>query len=164
MIISPISNTGRKVWKYWIQQRPVITQEFGKNPQIYNQFGLAGHNGIDFRAPVGTKVYAPFEGQLYHGNDGRNGYGINIRLKSHTRECVLAHLSEAYFTDGKKIHMGECIGKTGNTGFSTGPHLHFGYRTCKDGKVLNYNNGFKGYINIEQYIICWKGGYMEFDL
>ena len=86
MILCPIQNK-------WIQLRPYITQEFGKNPQVYSQFGLKGHNGIDLRAKVGTPLFAPFEGKVKAGNQGDKGYGKYIRIYKDNLEVILGHLT-----------------------------------------------------------------------
>lgn len=135
---------------------PFITQEFGKNPQIYKQFGLKGHNGLDIRAKSGTQLYAPIEGVVSVGNQGSKGYGKFIRIRNNTNECILAHLSKIEVQDGQLISLGDPIGKSGNTGFSTAAHLHFGLRKVKSGKILNEGNGFSGYLNQLPYMLVWN--------
>lgn len=88
------------------------------------------HTGIDYAAPVGTKVIAPANGVVsFFGTKG--GYGNTIIL-THTNgsETLYAHLS-AFANDlhiGKTIQTGEIIGFVGSTGRSTGPHLHYEVR------------------------------------
>lgn len=161
MIISPLQNTAilRSVW---LQKRPKITQHFGENPDLYDKFGLSGHNGTDFRAKEGTPVFAPISGEI-KVKKSSNGYGLHIKIRDHKNEVVLAHLSKTFFQDGAKVRMGDIIAETGNTGFSTGPHLHMGLRQLKPSKdvwkadVKNYNNGFLGWLNVEPYMITFKG-------
>ena len=50
MIICPLQNDGKKSGNDWDQIRPTINQKFGENPQIYSQFDMKGHNGIDLKA------------------------------------------------------------------------------------------------------------------
>ena len=127
----------------------VITQKFGKNPHIYKQFGLKGHNGIDLRTalpdtPKGRRYcYAAKDGRVIEiTNQGRRGYGLFIRLgHTGTEQTVYGHLARSYVRKGQIVKAGQRIGLTDNTGFSTGAHLHFGWRPCG----FNYDNGYKGY-------------------
>ena len=85
----------------------------------------AFHTGIDLANRVGTKVLAAREGKVVSvGN--RSGYG-NIVIISHSfgYRTVYAHLSSASVKRGQRIMRGQTIGYIGNTGRSTGPHLHF---------------------------------------
>lgn len=168
MLLCPIQNTAYKLLGgEWKQRRPVVTQKFGLNPQIYGQFGMDGHNGIDFRATVGTPVFASHDGQVTKVSKDPNGYGwhVRIRSKSHSRETIYAHLSRIDVTRGQHVGMGDVIGLTGNTGFSTGPHLHFGLRRLINGggtpleswKIENYDNGYYGWIDPIDYLITFKG-------
>lgn len=173
MIISPLQNTARFTTA-WIQKRPRITQVFGGNNYIYKQFGLKGHNGIDFGVPVRTPLFAPIDGWLIIKDSGKAGYGKHIKIRNGEtgREVVLGHLSVADESrHGKYVYMGDHIGQTGNTGFSTGPHLHFGFRRISKGggdvwkrPVENYDNGYKGYIDILPYMITWKGTFTTNNL
>lgn len=124
-----------------------ISQGFGLNPQMYAQFGLKGHNGIDYATPVGSEIIAPESGTIEQGNDGTTGYGLHLKLFTENGEHVMAHLSRVVRTG--KVSEGETIGFSGNTGFSTGPHLHWGYRRRNGfkGTVLDYGNGFLGYFD-----------------
>ena len=58
VLLSPIQNSAIFT-KDWIQRRPRITQNFGLNPQIYEQFNMRGHNGVDYGVSVGTPIYSP---------------------------------------------------------------------------------------------------------
>lgn len=179
MILCPIQNTSSKMFDWigvfidWKQQRPRITQTFGKNPQIYSQFGMKGHNGIDYGVPVGTPIFAPFSGWVKAKNDS-GGYGKHIKIRSKEKrlECCLGHLIRFNVKNGDYVNMGDVIGLSGNTGFSTGPHLHFGIRTLlyagdKDvfkWPVDNYNNGYFGYWDQLPYTITWKGTSLKNNL
>ena len=150
----------------WIQKRPRITQHFGLNPQIYSKFKMKGHNGIDYGVPVGTKVFAPMDGIVKVVDSGVKGYGLHVKIRNEFKaaEMVIAHLSRASTVTGSRISAGDLIGYSGNTGFSTGPHVHEGFRLLKpyDGniyrwEVLNYDNGYLGYIDHLEWVINWKG-------
>ena len=108
----------------------------------YAQFGMQGHNGIDYGLPCGTPVIAAFNGTIYSGFEA-NGYGNYIFLRDDAgNEAVYGHLSRIQVGSGR-VSEGQQIGLSGTTGNSTGCHLHFGYRPVG----YNRNNGFLGYIN-----------------
>ena len=149
-----------------IQKRPRVTQRFGENPAMYKKFGLAGHNGLDYGVPEGTAVFAPMDGIIRVTDSGENGYGLHIKLRNSSRasEAVLGHLSKVLVQDGQEVRMGDKIGLSGNTGYSTAPHLHEGFRrlipssvSLWDWQVEDVNNGFSGYVDHADYSICWKG-------
>jgi len=166
MINCPIENTAIQEddgsWKE-IRVREKISQGYGERPKYYQQFGLASHNGIDYAVPAGTPVYAPFDGIVTTGFDP-NGYGNFVRLTSDDKQCVLAHLSAFNVTENQGVHLGDLIGAVGNTGNSTGPHLHFGLRKMQLGTILNYDNGNFGYIDPEEFIIEYKGTHKKNSL
>lgn len=113
----------------WPVDNRIITQRFGDNPQLYAQFGQAGHEGLDFAAPVGANVYACAEGEVFEvrPNDG-NAYGLHVRIRhivdGQEYHTVYAHLSRALVVKGQRVTAGERIGLVGMTGHVTGPHLH----------------------------------------
>lgn len=127
-----------------------ISQAFGKNPKVYAQFGMNGHDGQDIACPSGTRIYSPIDGTAEFKDSGDEGYGKYVKItEDRTGECrqiILGHLSVLEIESGnkKEIKAGQLVGLSGNTGNSTGSHLHWSYRKLKDGKVLNYNNGYHG--------------------
>lgn len=136
----------------------VLTQPFGVDwvgGNFYKKLGLKGHNGWDFSCPIGTPVYAPISGEIEARDDG--GYGMSIRIRNKTLglECILGHLSVFRYKTGDTVTAGTCAALSGNTGLSTGPHLHVGFRGIHwkcDGSgpyVKNYDNGYLGYIDPE---------------
>lgn len=142
----------------WPISPATITQKFGENPQIYKQFGLAGHNGIDFRTKfidslTGKRpATAAMDGKVIEvGDEGKGGYGRFVRLRhGGSSQTVYGHLDVALVKVGDLVHAGDRIGITDNTGFSTGSHLHFGFRP--DEWEKNINNGFKGYVDPLPYL------------
>lgn len=118
----------------WPVDEARITQGFGitdfvrRNPQFY---GTSGHNGVDFGGPIGTPVKASLDGQVWAVDDTDlvcpgASYGRWIVIKHPNNLATLyAHLSLIKVEAGQNIERGEIIGYIGNTGFSTGPHLHF---------------------------------------
>lgn len=111
-----------------------ITQHFGNTPfatanaQVYNG---NGHNGIDWGVPVGTSMKAAQHGKVVDfGNTDLAcpgaSYGKWILLEHENGLSTLyAHLSKISVNRGQSVRAGDHIGFSGNTGFSTGPHLHF---------------------------------------
>lgn len=168
MLLNPIQNEARFNLE-WTQVRPRITQMFGKNPQIYEQFGMKAHNGIDFGIPVGTKLFAPCDGYVsVKKNTGGYGWHIKLRAPHKALECVLGHMSSFNVTDGAYVHMGDLLGCSGNTGFSTGAHLHLGVRRLDKSEdniwkwtVKEYDNGYFGYFDPASYLLSWKGGLIK---
>ena len=131
---------------------------------------MNGHNGTDFRATLGTPICAAHDGVVKVVNSGNQGYGlhVNIRDPYRLRETVYAHLSNVAVIDGEEVYAGSFLGYSGNTGFSTAPHLHFGYRKLIKGtgnvfnwKIANYNNGFYGWYDVSQFMITYKGTLTE---
>lgn len=84
------------------------------------------HEGIDFACGVGTPIYAPGDGVVESSGYIDNGYGINVNLDHQNGyKTKYAHMSEAVVTEGTRVKRGQLIGYSGNTGLSTGPHLHY---------------------------------------
>lgn len=107
----------------------------------YAKFGMNGHNGIDFGLPSGTPVLAAIDGTVYVGFEA-GGYGNYVFITGEY-QTVYGHLQVVGVSTGQRVTVGQQIGRSGNTGNSSGPHLHFGVRP------INYdrNNGFLGYID-----------------
>jgi murein DD-endopeptidase MepM/ murein hydrolase activator NlpD len=95
------------------------------------------HNGVDLVAPPGTPVHAASDGKVV-GAAPNAGYGNWIRIAhAHNVATVYGHLSEFApgISAGVEVHRGQVIGFVGNTGRSTGPHLHF--EVIKDGQAID---------------------------
>lgn len=89
---------------------------------------IAPHKGVDFRAPVGTPVYCPSDGVVtFAGYQRAAGYYIIIRHRNNY-STVYMHLSKMDVAKGDSVTVGQVIAKTGNTGRTTGPHLHYEIR------------------------------------
>jgi murein DD-endopeptidase MepM/ murein hydrolase activator NlpD len=98
------------------------------------------HEGIDIVANPGTPVHATGDGVVeFTGRNG--GYGLSVIVNhGFGYRTIYAHLSKIKTRKGTKILRGDVIALTGNTGLSTGPHLH--YEVEHDGKKLNPENFF----------------------
>ena len=87
------------------------------------------HFGLDFVAPRGTKIYTTGNGIVTLSKYSRKGYGNEIIINhSFGYSTRYAHLDEIYVKEGEKVKRGQLIGTLGNTGRSTGPHLHYEIR------------------------------------
>lgn len=146
-----------------------ISQTFGVNYETYKWIKdykgnpIKGHNGVDWALPTGTILLNPFP----QGNNvvvsfvgwDEKGYGNWIRVWDKTQRCValFAHLSSVSVDQGEKLLFQQELGKSGNTGWSTGPHLHFAfYEVDDEGNKLNRDNGFDGYLHPMSGVIEWK--------
>lgn len=111
-----------------------ISQLWGENPDIYSKFTydgvpLRGHNGIDFLTPLDTPILAVDNGVVAETvlNDP-TGFGRYIKVNHSWGEAMYAHLNSIQVAAGQQVIRGNVLGATGNTGFSSGPHLHFALR------------------------------------
>lgn len=131
-----------------------VTQGYGGNPDMYKQFGLAGHNGIDFGTPTGTPIVSATDGVIVRIGWDPYGYGNYVEVWDEAQLCatLYAHLKSINVTMNEKVIRGQLLGYSNNTGNSTGPHLHFGYcRTDASGVRTNKDNGYAGWINPNAY-------------
>jgi murein DD-endopeptidase MepM/ murein hydrolase activator NlpD len=142
-----IPHTGQGVLKYPLDSIR-ITQYFGNtsfataNPQIYK---TGTHPGIDFGTSIGTQVHAALSGTVVGSGNmdlaggGRcRAYGKWIMIKhANGLSTLYAHLSLISVMNGQSVSTGEVIGYSGNTGASTGPHLHFGVYATEGVRITN---------------------------
>lgn len=124
-----------------------VSQPFGARPDYYRRWGLNGHEGIDFSCPVGTPVRAAHDGlvQLLYSPDT---YGAWLQLWGDEVMTCYAHLSAVTVSSGQRVTAGTPIALSGNTGNSTGPHLHFG--VCPLPRAVS--NGYKGWADPAPYL------------
>jgi LysM repeat protein len=93
--------------------------------------GLHGHNGIDFGVSRGTPIHAAADGTVIIArNSGWNGgYGVYVVITHpNGTQTLYAHLTNSIVSSGQSVTSGQVIGYSGNTGKSTGAHLHFEVR------------------------------------
>ncbi len=139
-----------------------VTQVYGNNPQYYSQFGLAGHEGIDFGTPNGTPILVPFDGQILRDVVNDKDYGNFVVVWDKKQLCGVwfCHLQDVLVKVGDNVTKGQVIGHTNNTGNTTGPHLHFNFvETDTLGNRLNMNNGYQGFLNaLDPNLVQWQLG------
>ena len=107
----------------------------GKITTAYKQKGShwskGYHTGIDFAVAQGTNIVAVADGVIVNANWGK-AYGVQLVqevVQNNKKSWVIyAHLSKALVKIGDKVTKGQHIAESGNTGNSTGPHLHFEVR------------------------------------
>jgi len=130
-IQQPINISDKKEWMpslskivMPLKSNLYITSGYGS--RIHPIFGsLKMHNGIDLKANY-EDVHAVLDGIITEAGWDSKGGGNYIKIKHFNRfETSYLHLSEIYYKVGEKVRAGFIIGKSGNTGNSTGPHLHF---------------------------------------
>ncbi len=94
------------------------------------------HAGVDLAANRGTNVYATGKGKIIYASYSTGGYGNVIKIDHGSGlVSIYAHLNSIKVKKGSTVERGDYIGDVGNTGRSTGPHLH--YEIQKDGKPVN---------------------------
>lgn len=129
-----------------------ITFAFGLSPgteQIKKKFaewGIVGHHGIDFGFPEGTEVLACDEGTVIQTGDNGD-FGISVTVKHSWGTSIYAHLQSFNVLVNDRVKKAQVIGVSGQTGFTTGAHLHFGIQPNNP----DTNNGYLGYINPTPY-------------
>ncbi len=119
----------------WPFKKITITQGYGKT-RFTRWYTF--HNGVDFAAPTGTSVLAAADGKIVAiGNNGKYAYGRYVAI-DHGNGLVTmyGHLSSVTARLGSKVKKGDTIARSGNTGYSTGPHLHFTVFATKSFEVV----------------------------
>ncbi|EGQ3790418.1 phage tail tape measure protein [Staphylococcus pseudintermedius] len=113
-----------------------INYHFGHTAAYTAATGRPFHEGVDFPFVYQT-VRTPMGGRVARQSFMPGGYGNWVKVISGAMELIFAHLKNFSKTpaSGKNVKPGDVIGLTGNTGFSTGPHLHFGIR--KNGRDID---------------------------
>lgn len=96
---------------------------------------LRPHKGTDFAVNIGTKVIAPADGKVSMVGMQPKGAGIYLKIKHGKIDTLYLHLSKVLVKVGDKVTKGQVIALSGNTGASTGPHLHYEFHI--DGKPVD---------------------------
>lgn len=98
-----------------------ITDIFGYRPRRRRM-----HSGLDIKVQTGDTIYAAFDGKVRITSYQRRGYGHYVVIRHNNGiETLYAHLSKKLVTEDQNVKAGDPIGLGGNTGRSTGSHLHF---------------------------------------
>jgi len=124
----------------WLAQQPApirlcvplwessaVEKRFGEDPGVYAEFGLPGHDGIDYACPVGSRVLAAADGEVIFA-DEVPFYGLQAVLEHGWGRTYYAGLRFIEVKKGERVKAGAPLGLSGETGRIPGPHLHFGLR------------------------------------
>ena len=107
-------STAPDIWPTWGR----VTSLFGEVRETHI------HMGLDIANVTGTFVYATMDGEVVYA-DYDGGFGNKITIEQNTYKTVYAHLDKMYVDVGDKVQRGDIIATMGNTGHSTGSHLHY---------------------------------------
>jgi murein DD-endopeptidase MepM/ murein hydrolase activator NlpD len=129
----PTSSDCPDLGPFWLRPpvKPVrITQSFGQSPETFMQYGLPGHEGVDFAAVEGQPVWAAQRGivtEAVNEDDG-HPYGRRVYITHDWQDkqfrTLYANLDSVIVKEGDEVLGGQLIGYAGSTGSSNGPHLH----------------------------------------
>lgn len=149
-LVIDLDNTVEFRWVSWPTEyifypgthTPAVNQKFGANKDTYEKYGLPGHEGIDFYAPTGSKIFAVAPGKVTRVGDDRekkskggHNYGVRVYIDHNDGyQTIYAHLDRRLVDVGHTISGGQLIGYADDTGNSYGSHLHL---TMKNEKGLD---------------------------
>lgn len=110
---------GKPVWSYW------VTSKFGYRKDPFNKKN-AGHKGVDLASRTGNKIQIKAKGRVVKVEHSNRGYGNNVIIDhGNGFQTRYAHMNKIYVKKGDYLKIDATIGEVGNTGRSTGPHLHY---------------------------------------
>lgn len=115
-----------------------VTQRFGARPEYYGHYDPPGHPGVDWGMPVGTEVLCARQGRVViAGWTANTARGMHICIQ-HDNGMVTfyMHLDMVLVQVGELVQAGQVVGKSGMTGDTDGPHLHWDVRDG-DGRPLD---------------------------
>lgn len=144
-----ITKAGRGVLRYPVDNVR-ISQYFGNTAfALSGAYAGKGHNGIDFAVPNGTPLKAALAGTVIGtGNTdsvkGCYSFGKWVMIKhSNGLNTMYAHLSDIRVAEGQTVATGQLIGFSGETGYATGPHLHFGVYVSSATQIVTLGSATK---------------------
>ncbi|MDA0267934.1 MAG: M23 family metallopeptidase [Cyanobacteria bacterium] len=118
-----------------LKGRVDVSSEFGLRSNPFGGWGYELHNGIDFRGAIGTPIYATANGVVVKAQHS-GGFGKHVVIDhGFGYETLYAHLSDMDVEVGDSVVRGDRVGALGNTGRSSGPHLH--YTIYRQGQAVN---------------------------
>ncbi|WP_410173947.1 murein DD-endopeptidase MepM [Pasteurella canis] len=127
---------GKGFARYPLQRQARVSSHFNPYRRHPVTGRIAPHKGVDFAMPIGTPIIAPADGIVEKVAYQANGAGRYIVIR-HGREyqTVYMHLSRPLVKAGQNVKRGQRIALSGNTGRSTGPHLHYEFHI--NGRAVN---------------------------
>ncbi|MFA6519458.1 MAG: peptidoglycan DD-metalloendopeptidase family protein [Candidatus Paceibacterota bacterium] len=148
---SHIPPAGKGVLR-WPLSNVFITQQFGKTSSSQRLYVSGTHNGVDFRASIGTPVRAALSGTVIainYGSVPNCQYGKWVLIRHQNGLATLyAHLSDISVPKGASVSTGQVIGFSGSTGYATGPHLHLGVYIAEAISFKQFTCWNKSVVNI----------------
>lgn len=115
---------------------------------IYKTYKM--HTGMDFTAPIGTDIYCTGDGVVKKVEYSQRGYGNHIIIDhGYGYETLYAHMNTINVKKGQSVKRGDLLGFVGNSGTSTGPHLH--YEVHKNGNQINPVNFYYNDLTPDQF-------------
>lgn len=138
-------------WVLWPVKDAIISQVFGNNPDYYGKWfkdkygNKLGHEGVDFWKSdiLGMPILAGFGGTVYRVETTDNSeYGLQVRIGNGIYKMAYAHMLRTSAKVGDFVRRGDVLGYAGNTGNSTGPHLHITLK--KDGATASGESKYTG--------------------
>ncbi|WP_081732101.1 murein DD-endopeptidase MepM [Mannheimia sp. USDA-ARS-USMARC-1261] len=136
--------------RYYSRHGETLSGGFARHPLLYavrvtSSFNpkrkhpitgrISPHKGVDYGLPIGTPIIAPSDGVVEHVAYQARGAGRYIKIKHGHITTVYMHLSKTLVKPGQSVKKGERIALSGNTGGSTGPHLHYEFHI--NGRPVN---------------------------
>jgi murein DD-endopeptidase MepM/ murein hydrolase activator NlpD len=154
LLLIPVSNS-------------TLTQKYGSTNFAKSAYRGKWHNGIDLAAPIGTPVVAAADGVVFSIDNQdkycyKGAYGKYVAIRHYNGLTTLyAHLSLYTVKEGQQVKRGEVIGYVGQSGYATGPHLHFGVYDSEtfyvgSSKVCGPKMPYGGDLDPERYVILPK--------
>lgn len=152
-----------ETWSLWLVDELSGYHAPCDGGRITSNFGIRHgrrHQGIDLSMPTGAKIYATFDGKVRVASY-KNGYGYLVIMRhDNGMETFYGHMSQIDVKCGDVLHSGDVIGLSGNTGRSTGPHLHFECRyqglAMDPSRIIDFSNG-----NLKQRMMVLKSRYFD---
>lgn len=136
-----------ETWSVWLVDS-LSGYHCPQTGKVISKFGIRHgrrHQGADIPMPTGSPLYAVFDGKV-RMSTYMKGYGNLVVIRHNNGlETFYGHMSQRDVEPGTIVHSGDVIGLSGNTGRSTGPHLHFEIRyhglACDPQRLINFENG-----------------------
>ena len=132
-----------------------MTQGFGVNKERYEQYGLEGHEGVDWVVAAGTEVRAPISGKVTRVGWDPNGWGNFVEITNEAgMQVILAHFGKDEkatgigVTQNSVVTAGDFVGYSGSTGNSDAPHVHMAVKDVN----AESPEGMRGYVDPMQYL------------
>ena len=130
-----------------------VTFSFGQqsdNEEIkkkFQEWGIVGHNGLDFGLTAGNEVFACDVGKVIQAGDNGD-FGTSITIQHSWGQSIYGHLQETKVNEGDDISVNKVIGLSGSSGAAFGEHLHFAIKPNNP----DLNNGYLGFIDPTPYL------------